>query len=134
MDDRVQSAIFCSTCETNGIQPTPLLHIAVHMERMPYLLAFLFESSRFIIDKHLVYKRDNFEIKYDLCGVVYGGHEHFFSRIINGDGWVWFHDGRDTGSVCIKEKNIAKVLDLSWLNDKDTKDVCEPLVAIYARA
>jgi len=26
---------------------------------------------------------------------------------------IWFHDGRDTGSGCIREKNIAQVLNLS---------------------
>jgi hypothetical protein len=86
------------------------------------------------MDKHLLYKGNNVEIRYDLRGVIYGGNEHFFSRVVTQDGWIWFHDGRDTGSVCIRERNLVEVLDLGWLNDKDTKDVCEPLIAIYARA
>ena len=133
IDDKLRSDSPCTICESNDISPTPSLHIAVQVKRLPYLLAFSFLSSRFLIDKHLVYKGNNVDIKYDLRGVVYGGYEHFFCRVITEDGWIWFHDGRDTGSVCIRERNIADLSDIDWLNYKDTKDICKPLIAIYVR-
>ncbi|KAI0733880.1 hypothetical protein BC629DRAFT_1260976, partial [Irpex lacteus] len=46
---------------------------------------------------------------YKLIGIIYEGSRHFTSRVVASDGSIWYHDGIETGSICIYEGNISNV-------------------------
>ena len=45
--------------------------------------------------------------RYKLCGVVYFSGEHFTSRVITGNGMVWFHDGLFTDRLLVYESQYT---------------------------
>ncbi|KAK7026337.1 hypothetical protein R3P38DRAFT_2625896 [Favolaschia claudopus] len=45
---------------------------------------------------------DNERVEYALRGVIYSGTNHFTARMID-NGYVWYHDGMETGRACILE-------------------------------
>lgn len=47
--------------------------------------------------------------QYNLRGIIYFGQNHFTSRFIAENGDIWYHDGIETGSLCIKEGNMDTI-------------------------
>ena len=45
--------------------------------------------------------------RYKLRGVVYFSGEHFTSRVITGNGMVWFHDGLFTDRLLVYESQYT---------------------------
>ena len=68
-------------------------------------------------------------ITYRLKGLIYFGEFHFVSRIIDGSGQVWFHDGMTTGSSCKWERTIDLSSDTEWMKKAGERVLC---LCIYA--
>ena len=55
------------------------------------------------IDRLVTFPMAGEQHVWELTAVIYLGNNHFSSRFIDDDGFVWYHDGIETGSVCTKD-------------------------------
>ena len=69
-------------------------------------------------------------IMYRLRGLIYWGHFHFVSRIIDKSGQVWFHNGMTTGSACQWEGIIDLSSDIEWMRKASSKTLCYCIYAL----
>ena len=54
-----------------------------------------------------IHIRSGYQItKYELKEIIYLGDFHFNARLIDSEGFVWFHDGINMGRKLIKENHI----------------------------
>ena len=65
----------------------------------------------------------------DLRGIVYHGGYHFTSRIVTSDQQIWYHDGINTGKICLRDGLLKS-------QSKDRLRVCrgrDLVLAVYAQ-
>ena len=46
-----------------------------------------------------------------LRGIVYHGGYHFTSRIVSAKQDIWYHDGINTGKICLKDGIVGNLTD-----------------------
>ncbi|PPQ87198.1 hypothetical protein CVT25_014753 [Psilocybe cyanescens] len=128
-ENRQESKKICPSCAQS--QHIARLSVSLRIECMSYITMIELGNPRFLIDPELLYTSDGIRFCYRLAGVIYGGQQHFTSRIVDRQGDVWYHDGIATSRHCIRECNINDLTDSSqWLRTS----VCGGHVkhAIYA--
>jgi hypothetical protein len=52
---------------------------------------------------------------YTLRGLIYHGSGHFTSRLVDGQGQVWYNDSAINRSQCVMEGNLNASSDTNWL-------------------
>ncbi|KAJ7886457.1 hypothetical protein B0H14DRAFT_2180885, partial [Mycena olivaceomarginata] len=69
---------------------------------VPNLILVFLDSQNLLFDRVLTFIVGQRSVRLYLRGIIYGGFNHFTCRVIQLDGWVWFHDGITTGrsTVC----------------------------------
>jgi hypothetical protein len=109
----------CGKCNQNGL--TSFSRTAVYVSEILELMLFDCQLINLAPELELNIKFENRIYYYRLCGLIYSGQGHFVSRIIDKHGLIWFHDGIETGSICIEERMIDMLSDLTWLLIKGQK-------------
>ena len=106
----------CKKCQRRGLGSVPL-KIHRNITQIPNLIAFELTPHYHNIrpDIRLYWHGPNGQESLILCGLIYGGHQHFTSRFIDNTGTVWYHDGMTTGSSCTQERTVTILDDTSWL-------------------
>ncbi|KAJ7112376.1 hypothetical protein C8R44DRAFT_632100 [Mycena epipterygia] len=70
--------------------------------------------------------------RYVLRGVIYGGENHFTSRIVRPNGDMWYHDGIETGHKTVNEGSMHS-MQADYLNTCDKGGVRRTAIGvIYA--
>lgn len=104
----------------------------VKLDDAPPLIYLSMSDTDVLIDTALTLVIGDYRQRYALRGVLYGGENHFTSRIVKPDGETWFHDGIETGKKCVYEGNLHSK-DPGFLNSCDRGDVVRIVVGlIYA--
>ncbi|KAJ7106599.1 hypothetical protein C8R44DRAFT_563729, partial [Mycena epipterygia] len=68
----------------------------ITINHAPPLIYLSLSDTDILIDSALNLKVGDFRQRYALRGVIYGGENHFTSRIIKPNGEMWYHDGIET--------------------------------------
>ena len=92
----------CNMCQGN-------IQTVTKMSQNIPILAFHFAGHKPFIDPVFNVNINEQNITYVLNGVIYFGHYHFTSRIINKSGLIWFHDGITTGNDVIYEGTLNNI-------------------------
>jgi hypothetical protein len=114
-DEQKVSRFRCPRCSPSHSTTYRPLTLAISMNRLPYLMCIILNTSGFQINETLSYLHNEFDVIYRLRGIVYGDGNHFVARLFTKDGQIWYHDGITTGSKCYFEGNLDKLPDSSWL-------------------
>ncbi len=80
-------------------------------ENTPALLIIEYPGSNVKTSHKIKFDTDAGPVYLYLRGIVYHGGFHFTSRIISADGSIWYHDGRETGSVCHSDGSLSAITD-----------------------
>ena len=78
------STISCPNCQTK-------MHEETVYDTPPNFLAFIVSLTGAIIEPQIVLP--NHGQMYRLCGIIYFHDFHFVSRVVEGNGDIWYHDG-----------------------------------------
>jgi hypothetical protein len=114
-DEQKISRFRCPRCCTSNSGTHHPLTLAISMNRLPYVMCIMLNTSGFLINETLSYLHDEFDVIYRLRGIIYGDGNHFVARLFTKDGQIWYHDGITTGSNCHFEGNLDKLPDSAWL-------------------
>ncbi len=123
----------CPNCYANN-NVIIRTHATGELHSVPHLLAIEMynERNRIKPDLELTINYGCARCKLRLCGIIYGGQQHFTSRYIDKSGTVWYHDGITTGKELIQEYTINLLSDTSQLR-KAAEDRKQAILCIYKR-
>ena len=123
----------CPDCDSSP-ETGSLLVLEVSMNRLPYLMCIMLNRDAFQINDRLSYLHDQFDVIFQLRGIIYGDGNHFVARLFISCGKIWFHDGMTTQSKCTFEGNLDQIPDNDWLMTSSKGYSCrKAILAIYAR-
>ncbi|KAJ7163700.1 hypothetical protein C8R46DRAFT_901977 [Mycena filopes] len=97
----------CPSCTARGVRTKQ--RITTRIQEVPNLMIVSVNHRTVAFDPWLVFEANNVPVLLRLRCLVYhnGNVQHFTSRIITKDGFVWYHDGMTTARNCIPEGPYA---------------------------
>ncbi len=123
----------CPNCYANDNITVPM-HVTGELHSEPHLLAIEMynERNRIKPDLELTINFGYARCKLRLCGIIYGGQQHFTSRFVDRSGTIWYHDGITTGKQLIQECTVNLLSDTSYLR-KAADNTKQAILCIYKR-
>ncbi|KAJ7882960.1 hypothetical protein B0H14DRAFT_2339751 [Mycena olivaceomarginata] len=91
------------------------------LHNVPNLILVFLDSQNLLFDRVLTFIVGQRSVRLYLRGIIYGGFNHFTCRVIQLDGWVWFHDGITTGRSTVRDfhyDDIVRKLDLHTCRER----------------
>ena len=116
LNSRINGHVPCPPCSNSS--RTGMMSIANPFNTPPQLMfTSIIETNRYIlIDNSFILSTNNLNLKYMLKGVIYHGANHFVARIVDSQGWIWYHDGMVTGNTCQRIMHLRDVPFPKWWN------------------
>ncbi|KAJ7133229.1 hypothetical protein C8R44DRAFT_565621, partial [Mycena epipterygia] len=87
----------------------------VRVDRPPPLMYLTLSDTTILIDPAINITTGETRHRYALRGIIYGGENHFTSRIVMPNGNVWYHDGIETGHKMVNEGSMHS-METDYLN------------------
>ncbi|KAJ7128334.1 hypothetical protein C8R44DRAFT_615622 [Mycena epipterygia] len=104
----------------------------VRVDTAPPLVYVTLSDTTILIDAAINLTIGETRQRYALRGVIYGGRNHFTSRIVKPNGILWYHDGIETGKSCVNEGSMHEQ-EADYLNTCNRADVRRTAIGvIYA--
>ena len=94
----------CSACICDMITDTVY-------QNTPAMLIIEYPESNIKTSHKIRFNTDTGPVYLYLRGIVYHGSFHFTSCIVSVDGSTWYHDGRETGSICHPDSSLSAITD-----------------------
>lgn len=101
----------------------------VRVNTPPPLLYFTLSDTTILIDPAINLLIGETRQRYALRGIIYGGENHFTSRIVRPNGEMWYHDGIETGHTTVNEGSIHS-LEADYLNTCDRGEVGRTAIGV----
>jgi hypothetical protein len=106
----------CGKCNSFQVKSTTF-------QSFPPLLAFEWGTQPPVLNPTLIITGQHAQTTtYHLRGIVYHDTNHFTAHIIDGTGWMWYHDGMQTGA----QRTLT-------LEQRGTSPYANAIVAVYSR-
>ncbi|KAF8181577.1 hypothetical protein BJ912DRAFT_854550 [Pholiota molesta] len=123
----------CPQCYHNCNISVPT-YTSGNINSVPHILALEIynERNRIKPDIEFSINYGSVNCKLRLCGIIYGGQQHFTSRFIDKSGTVWYHDGIETGNTLTQENSLTLLTDTSFLRTAASNQK-QILLCIYKR-
>ncbi|KJA20908.1 hypothetical protein HYPSUDRAFT_810710 [Hypholoma sublateritium FD-334 SS-4] len=83
-------------------------------------------------DVEITINYGNTKCKLRLCGIIYGGQEHFTCRYIDKSGTTWYHDGITTGKHLVQETTLTLLSGTSHLRTA-ANNTKQAIMCMYKR-
>jgi hypothetical protein len=109
----------CPACSANRVRSRMVMQTTLHS--VPNLILVFLDSQNLLFDRVLSFNIGQRTVRFFLRGIIYGGLNHFTCRVVQLDGWVWFHDGITTGRSSVREfhyDDIVRKLDLHTCRER----------------
>ena len=116
LNSRINGQVPCPPCSNSS--RSGMMSIVNPFHSPPHLMfTSIIETNRYIlIDYSFILSTNNLNFRYMLKGVIYYGANHFVARIVDGQGWIWYHDGMVTGNTCQRIMHLQDVPFPKWWN------------------
>ena len=117
LNSRINDQIPCPSCFNSS--RSGVMNIINPFQSPPHIMfTSIIETNRYvIIDTSFILSTNNLDLNYKLKGVIYHGANHFVTRIVDDQGWIWYHDGMETGNTCQKIMHLRDVPFPKWWNN-----------------
>ena len=115
-----------------ALSPCPFCHSVsvvtdTQYHSVPSILGMELTGNESVGLEHVVtLAMANQQYVWHLVGVVYSANKNFSCRFLDEDGTVWFHDGAEIGSLCIKDAD-----DIESVNDMSTARGSRARLVLY---
>ncbi|KAJ6458429.1 hypothetical protein C8R47DRAFT_1080231 [Mycena vitilis] len=100
----------CRVCSAAGRRCA--VRMDTTLSSAPTVIMIMLDSRKLVFDESLTLETEAGAKHFKLRGVIYSGGAHFTCRVVQRDGWVWYHDGIETGRNCIREFEYKSLDDL----------------------
>ncbi|KAF6765469.1 hypothetical protein DFP72DRAFT_798033 [Ephemerocybe angulata] len=108
----------CAPCKTNYVRQ-------LTVDTQTDLICFGIDDTHLKIKPLIHLPAGNSHNTYRLKGLIYGGGQHFTSRIVDNHGQVFYADGLQNGRECIFERTLMASDDGIWLK------TCKGRILLY---
>ena len=92
-----------------------MMEKVTHFHKSPTILLCALNNAELTLSRRLTLNVGHRQKTYYLRGIIYFGNFHFTSRIVMGNGNVWFHDGIATGGRTQRHGRLAYLSDLDLM-------------------